>query len=1041
MSKPTWKLVQETNLEFGLEGVFLRTLGWDKPRDARPTTTRIGSISWVWKTVATLQGAALIDAKDLATPSHEQHRRLTQQLKKMHPELIVRFGGSDVDTWYWPRKLSSGSMTLESFQVRAGAVPDFLAQRLSGLKFGDSELGSITPAKVRDRVRGHVETTKITKEFYRKFQSHHETLASSIVGLPDECRSIYSTTLLNRLMFIWFLQKKLFLNGDSNYLSSCLASIRNLSEPKNFYAFYKNYLLDLFFNHLNSNNDPKQSSEISQIIGDVPYINGGLFGPTELELAYDINVPDTVFESIFNFFNDYTWHLDTRPTGNPSEINPEVIGYIFEQYINFTADGKKKDGAYYTPQDVSDYMVSRTIPARILDNLESLGLDFRAPLITNPLRYLGHTIPEDGQQTFVDESEIERARRLKITAETRSRLESGMPLNIDELLGLNVDLNLLALDMLEELDDPGLALAIWRQLNTLRVVDPTCGSGAFLFAALNALEEFYATIFRKLLDLGVSESAGQQGSAPLRYFLRRQIVCNNLFGADIMPDAIETAKLRLFLALVSCLDTRDELEPLPDLDFNFAVGNLVLGISSADDLRRAFNSSLLGGAEISSAEESIRMIKEGLDSFTQAQLHSAAETDMPKQELKKIQGLAKANLDGALARSFGIQQGDQAGWIQKFQPLHWITAFPAAIIGGGFDVIVGNPPYINKKNYPAEARFATDGFATGNFDDFYEPCVERMLSLLSAQGRLSVIVMSSLAFGQRTKTLRKLLARDRNNWVSTFGRLPDQLFEGAKVRNAIVAIGPVIESPSTFVSQHVIFTRRSRAWIFHQIEHNVQSLPVDLGFIRGGVIEPLVATIINLAQIPRGNSGASLWMRPTAAYWFPVLDFLPPTVDRRGDVLRPSDPRVMQFAVPAGLDSKVAFLALAGKIGYLYWSAVGDDMDSSKRQATDFLRAVAALPQESLVAAAAPAYEKFLALRPSLVFASLNAGEAQVNYKLDAARLVTDEFDRVLLAAFPIQISFELLELAYARVMRSTTSSTKAFGVPREAFESWASSL
>src|SRR5690606_67005 len=93
-----------------------------------------------------------------------------------------------------------------------------------------------------------------------------------------------------------------------------------------------------------------EDPQIASILGDVPYINGGIFGrtPVEVEHAEQLQVPDSAFEAILKFFAEFNWHLDTRPTGNSNEINPEVIGYIFEQYINFATSGKKEHGAYYT---------------------------------------------------------------------------------------------------------------------------------------------------------------------------------------------------------------------------------------------------------------------------------------------------------------------------------------------------------------------------------------------------------------------------------------------------------------------------------------------------------------------------------------------------------------------------------------------------------------------------------------------------------------------------------------------------------------------
>ncbi len=94
---------------------------------------------------------------------------------------------------------------------------------------------------------------------------------------------------------------------------------------------------------------------------EVPYVNGGIFETHSIEVRYKIQVRDEYFERIFEFFDDFTWHLDTRPTGNSNAINPDVLGYVFEQYINLTAAGRRENGAYYTKQDVTGYMASTTL--------------------------------------------------------------------------------------------------------------------------------------------------------------------------------------------------------------------------------------------------------------------------------------------------------------------------------------------------------------------------------------------------------------------------------------------------------------------------------------------------------------------------------------------------------------------------------------------------------------------------------------------------------------------------------------------------------
>ena len=102
------------------------------------------------------------------------------------------------------------------------------------------------------------------------------------------------------------------------------------------------------------------------LIGRVPYLNGGIFDIHELEAperyGKTIKIPDKAFERIFNYFDQYQWHLDERPLRADNEINPDVLGYIFEKYIN-----QKQMGAYYTKEDITEYISKNTVIPFLFD--------------------------------------------------------------------------------------------------------------------------------------------------------------------------------------------------------------------------------------------------------------------------------------------------------------------------------------------------------------------------------------------------------------------------------------------------------------------------------------------------------------------------------------------------------------------------------------------------------------------------------------------------------------------------------------------------
>src|SRR5262249_6452542 len=151
----------------------------------------------------------------------------------------------------------------------------------------------------------------------------------------------YASLMLNRLMFIYFIQKKGFLDGDPDYLRNRLRLMQKRKGKNHFLSFYRYFLRRLFHEGLGS---PARSPELDELLGKVPFLNGGLFEEHEIESRHEsIDIADAAFERLFAFFDAYQWHLDERPLRADNEINPDVLGYIFEKYIN-----QKQMGAYYT---------------------------------------------------------------------------------------------------------------------------------------------------------------------------------------------------------------------------------------------------------------------------------------------------------------------------------------------------------------------------------------------------------------------------------------------------------------------------------------------------------------------------------------------------------------------------------------------------------------------------------------------------------------------------------------------------------------------
>ncbi len=127
--------------------------------------------------------------------------------------------------------------------------------------------------------------------------------------------------------------------------------------------FYRKFLCPLFFEGF-AKKESDRSAEINKLLGEIPYLNGGLFLKHQIEELHGkhIQITDSAFEKLFDFFDQYQWHLDERPLKRDNEINPDVLGYIFEKYIN-----QKQMGAYYTKEDITEYISKNTVIPFLFD--------------------------------------------------------------------------------------------------------------------------------------------------------------------------------------------------------------------------------------------------------------------------------------------------------------------------------------------------------------------------------------------------------------------------------------------------------------------------------------------------------------------------------------------------------------------------------------------------------------------------------------------------------------------------------------------------
>jgi len=683
--------------------------------------------------------------------------------------------------------------------------------------------------------------------------------------------------MLNRLMFIYFIQKKGFLDNDNNYLLSRL----DISKQRGKDRYYKDFLCPLFFEGF-AKKEEDRKPETNKLLGKVPYLDGGLFQEHQVEKlnGKNIQIEDAAFENLFSFFDEYNWHLDERPLKADNEINPDVLGYIFEKYIN-----QKQMGAYYTKEDITEYISKNTVipflfdqakkkckiafegeqavwrllkeePDRYIYDAVKKGVDLSLPEeievgirdVAKRTEWNKPASPEYALPTEIWREVVARQQRCK---EVRDKMSKGVVRSINDLITYNLDIRQFAQDVIENCEGPELLRAIYYSIAGripdksnqefqpgMSVLDPTCGSGAFLFAALNILEPLYeACLDRMQVFLDELENSDKKHRSDKygdfrkileriethpnrRYFILKSIILNNLYGVDIMEEATEICKLRLFLKLVAQVDSVDKIEPLPDIDFNIRAGNTLVGFANRDEVKEAITSSEVGKLKqvklqfgeyvetLKKLEEKAQGVEQLFNLFREQQTElGGVVTSSDKQALTKRLKELEDELDRYLAFEYGINQSNIRDvkeyekrftqWRESHQPFHWFIEFYGIMKEGGFDVIIGNPPYVEYGKIKNDYVLPIGIYKTESSRNLYAFVIERSYQLAKNKGRFGMIVPISFVCTQRMSILQDLIqAETIHMWNSIYAERPSKLFSGAEVLLTISLLKFGIENDS-----------------------------------------------------------------------------------------------------------------------------------------------------------------------------------------------------------------------------------------------------
>lgn len=801
--------------------------------------------------------------------------------------------------------------------------------------------------------------------------------------------------MLNRLMFIYFIQRKELLGGDLHYLTNRLSESQGRGKDK----YYRDFLCPLFFEGF-AKREEQRTAETNRLLGRVPYLNGGLFLKHQIELKSEqdgrpIGVPDEAFARIFKFFGEWDWHLDDRPARTGKEINPDVLGYVFEKYIN-----QKEMGAYYTKEDITEYIGKSTIIPALFDMARKFcriafegeqsvwrllkadpdryvyaailrGLDKELPAHIvvglkdvskrgdwNKSAELQYALPTETWREVV-------ARRTRYE-EVRNKLAAGEIRSINDLITYNLDIRRFAEEVIANCEGPELLRAFYKAIRTISVLDPACGSGAFLFAALNILERLYDTcLVRMQAFIDDLDRSGQKHSPEKfkdfrqtleemndksqhpspRYFILKSIILNNLYGVDIMEEATEICKLRLFLKLVAQVNPGERIEPLPDIDFNIRTGNTLAGFATESALGRVLGSRLDFDNTVADIKERAQLAEKAYERFREMQVQHGFSSneflDAKDDVQRRLSELGK-ELDAYLSGDYGVRPSDAAAlrnWHDAHKPFHWFAEFFGLMKSGGFDVVIGNPPYRELREV---SEYEIRALSTTDTNNLYAPMLERWLQLCALGARIGAIVPVSSISTEGYSTLQQIEFRLPLH-VSSFDDRPSRLFDGLEhIRLSIHLVCNIpISKPHMFASECLRWASEEREHLFSRIQyHPVEpkylpaSLPKISRAVEASILKKLWTDTQPLAvQQTRQGKHIVYYSRKMASF-LQVLDFVPRVLDGKGKLRPPSEFKEVAFCSEA--EARVAFCVLNSTLFRWFINVFSDFRHVNKREVEGF---------------------------------------------------------------------------------------------------------
>jgi len=563
----------------------------------------------------------------------------------------------------------------------------------------------------------------ISKKFYERY-------LEIIFGVNREWEKIYDHSLydairnvnnsedkkkiaqitVNRLIFIKFIESKGWINGSRSFLKKLKDQHTANPTPA---GFYKTYLEPLFFLALNN-----PSSNKPHPYENVRYLNGGLFRKDKCEECnqnYDISNDELL--RVIDFLEEYEFKIKGSVVHkNKETLDPEILGYIFERTANHEA------GAYYTPENITTYIANQTLDLLLLERVNIY------------LREKGEPEREDLYSIFG---------------------EGG--LDVDHIRNLYEK----------------------RQILNIRILDPACGSGAFFIPVIRKLVDLHRRFFKEI-----------NRSNPDTYHIQKKVVEENIYGVDINEEAVEIAKLRLWLDLLDSVQNLDQVDALPNIEYNVMAGNSLIGAIEIPEISRVQFYTYYHPVKFEQILETYSDLKKeamsliGKDTYFEMTFNDLfhlrnkliskyrAETHpVYSARLRDIIEEISVRFRSDLTRSYfhklmDVERTEELISLNKtLKPFNWVMEYSDVFEQKGFDVIIGNPPYMSawtmEREYPQLRERIVKALneykmLTGHWD-LYIAFIALGHKILKEGGVLAYIVPNALLREKYAEATRKFL--------------------------------------------------------------------------------------------------------------------------------------------------------------------------------------------------------------------------------------------------------------------------------------------